>query len=171
MKLQHSTLVFLSGLIWFFVGVFLLPLGLNLITGAAQQKTSDSSSVIATYPIMDNISSYVGGRDQVALLLIALGLALGYSKGKYVLGKSARQGIARIISLPNPSSVWRIYTAKYYLLLGSMVLLGIMIKVFQLSPDIRGFVDVTIGAALINGALVYFRSAYDLKKKLRHSHL
>ena len=162
LKLRHPTLILISGLIWFAVGLFLLPLGLNLITAAAQTE----GAAMASYPILNFIGHYAG-RDQAALLLIVLGLLIGQLKGKHILGKSARKGVERILTFPNPTSLANIYNKKYYILLGSMVGIGFLVKL--LPTDIRGFVDVIIGAALINGALVYFHSAYELRNKLSKS--
>jgi hypothetical protein len=61
-------------------------------------------------------------------------------------------------------SLTQIYSPTYYLLIGIMIGLGLSLKIFGLPIDIRGLVDVTIGAALINGAMLYFRSAFQLKQ-------
>ena len=161
MKLNHPALVFISGIVWFIVGLYLLPLGLNLVTGILQPGHAATH-----YYLLDNLAKVFGGRDQAALAIIALGLLIGHFKGKYVLGKSARSGIERVLSFPSPVPLSKIYAKKYYILLGSMILLGVSIKVFGLAPDIRGFIDIAIGAALINGSLIYFRTAYTLNKQV-----
>lgn len=161
MKLRHTTLVFLSGIVWFAVGVFLLQLGLNLLVGVAQY---DPAMGDKSYPMMDNLAPYLGGRNSTALVLIAVSLLIGNMKGKYVLGKSAKSGIERICAMSEPACLSKIYSPKYYILLGAMIGLGVLIKVFQLSSDIRGVVDTAIGAALLNGSLFYFRSAFALRK-------
>jgi hypothetical protein len=38
-----------------------------------------------------------------------------------------------------------------------MVLLGLVIRFLPIPIDARGLVDVAIGSALINGAMLYFR--------------
>lgn len=151
MKLSHASLAFLSGLIWMAVGCFLLTLGLRLLLEENQ----------AAQPLVDLLSPYLGGAEQVALLLVALGLGVGYMKGRHVLGKSANKGIDRIKTLPNPAPISQIYSAKYYLLLGGMMALGMSIKFFGIPNDIRGTIDVAIGAALIQGSLVYARFAVN----------
>ena len=45
-----------------------------------------------------------------------------------------------------------------------MVFLGISMRFLPLAQDIRGFVDLTIGAALMNGALLYFRFGFACRK-------
>jgi hypothetical protein len=160
-KASHSFLAFFSGLIWMAVGVWLLQLGLNLLmTSLSPAHVIEANH----YPLIKSISSFTGGWEQTVVMLIALGLLIGHFKGRYVLGKSAKKGIQRITSFPNPTSFSNIYSAKYYILLAVMIGLGISIKFFGVPKDIRGFIDVAIGAALINGAVIYFRCAYGLRK-------
>ena len=116
----------------------------------------------AHFPLLHSIAPYFGGKEQTATILIALGLLIGFFKGRFILGKSAKRGVERICSFPNPTSLSNIYSAKYYILLGGMVGLGMSIKFLGLPNDIRGLVDVAIGAALINGAMIYFRSAVEM---------
>jgi hypothetical protein len=156
-KASHAVLALVSGLIWMAVGLWLLPLGLNLLL----------SSIIESgrYPLIESLAPHMGGWEQTVTILIAAGLFIGYFKGRYVLGKSAKRGIERITTFPNPTNFSNIYSLKYYILLGAMIGLGVSIKLFGLPNDIRGFVDVAIGAALINGAVIYFRSAIELRRK------
>jgi hypothetical protein len=158
MKLNHPALVFISGIIWFTVGLYLLALGLNLVTGMLIPGNAQNH-----YYLLDSLASVFGGRDQAALVIIASALLIGHFKGKYVLGKSARSGIERLLMMATPIHLSQLYSKKYYILLGSMVLLGMSIKFFGVPADFRGFVDIAIGSALINGALIYFRSAYGLR--------
>lgn len=152
MKLSHTKLIVISGLIWFVIGVFLLRLGLDLIITSIQGLGEN-------YPLISLLRPYFNTVENAALFLVILALMIGFFKGKYVLGKSARQGVERICSFPNPTSIANIYSAKYYILLGTMVALGMSIKYIGLNPDVRGFIDAAIGSALINGAMVYFKLA------------
>lgn len=160
MKFSHRQLIILSGIVWFAVGVFLLNVGLKLILEpifAAQAKEGNEI-------FMSSLGSALGGKEQAALFTIILALVVGYFKGRYVLGKSARRGVERILSFPNPTSLLNVYSAKYYILLGTMIGLGILIKVLNVPSDLRGWVDVAIGAALLNGAMIYFQYAAQAKK-------
>lgn len=156
LKFNHFTLIILSGLLWLAVGTFLLTLGLNLLVEAARYENALG---LYSYPLIDNIAPYVAGWYNAAVLLIALSLAIGYFKARFVLSKSVTRITRRITTLPNPASLFTIYNAPYYLLIGLMICLGIAIKFFGLTSDIRGVVDVTIGSALINGSVLYFRTA------------
>lgn len=160
-KFSHATLTAVSGFIWLAIGGFLLSLGLRLIVGSIQPEFAYFEK---RFPILDTLAPYFGGIEQAALLLIVLCLLIGYLKGRYVLGKSARSGVARLLTFPNPTSIGNLYSTKYYILLGGMVGLGMSIKYLGLPNDVRGAVDVAIGAALINGAMIYFRLAYAIRK-------
>lgn len=152
-KVSHATLIFLSGFVWLTVGCFLLPLGLNFIVDALLVENANQS-----YPVLKFLSPYVGGLDTAALLWISFSLMIGFIKGRRVFSKSVNRSVNRILSLPNPSSLSKMYTPAYYILLGSMVLLGVLVRFAPL--DIRGGVDVAVGSALINGAVLYFRQAW-----------
>lgn len=161
MKLSHSKLIALSGLVWFVIGVYLLQLGLNLLLGGVQYPDLTNSP----YPLLRILAPYVGSIESAILILVAIALYIGYLKGRYVLGKSAQKGVDRIRSFDNPAPLKHIYSRKYYILLGSMVLLGVSIKYLGLSNDVRGVIDAIIGSALINGAVVYFRLAQAARIK------
>ncbi len=158
MKLSHTKLIVISGLVWFAVGFYLLQLGLNLLVDSASAE-----SLSEHYPLMKTLIPYMGDGQSVALLLVFIALFIGYFKGRYVLGKSAHKGVERIRSFPDPAPLSRIYSPKYYILLGLMMALGMSIKYFGVSNDVRGLVDTVIGAALINGAMIYFRLAQSVK--------
>ncbi|MEI8365823.1 MAG: hypothetical protein WCF65_05325 [Parachlamydiaceae bacterium] len=160
MKLSHSKLITLSGLVWFAIGVYLLQLGLTLIFGNFHMPAELFQHHL---PFIHALMGYIGGKEIAAILLVIIALYAGYLKGRYVLGKSAQRGIDRIGTLPNPSHIKTIYAPAYYLLLGGMVVLGISIKYMGLSNDVRGLIDVIIGSALINGAMIYFRAARENK--------
>jgi hypothetical protein len=151
-KVSHQTLIIISGAIWFAVGVFLLTLGLGFLVEGMRSQAPSST------PFITLLAPYFGGLEQAVVIIIALALYIGYLKGRYVLGKSAKRGIDRIHTLENPSSLAKIYSAKYYILLAVMIGLGISMKFFGLSTDIRGAIDVVVGSALINGGMLYFRS-------------
>ena len=159
MKLSHAKLIAISGAIWFAIGVYLLNIGLNLLVA----NTASDQVLVSEYPLLHSIAPYLGSIQTAALTLVIVALAIGYFKGRYVLGKSAEKGAQRIQSMPNPAPLSKIYSPKYYLLLGGMVALGISIKYMGLSNDVRGFIDTIIGAALINGAMIYFRLAQMVK--------
>lgn len=156
LKFSHTTMIVLSGLVWFAVGFGLLSLGINILV----ESSIHDQAVISNKPLLHFLSSLSGNQEAAVMVLLAFCLFVGYMKGRYVLGKSAIRGINRILTFPKPMHIKNIYSPKYYILLASMMLLGFLAKL--LPTDIRGTVDVIIGSALINGAIVYFRAAYEL---------
>lgn len=123
-----------SGFVWFVMGFFLLMQGFRFLTQMAL-------------------------RIEMAVFLIALGLLVGFLKGRYVLSKSARRVIQRIIHLSPPIHWKNVYAPSYWLLIGAMMGLGMILKWVPL--EVRGTIDVAIGFALLNGSLLYFRATYD----------
>jgi hypothetical protein len=152
-RFQHVSLVVLSGLVWLAVGVFLMIKGLNLIVFAGEECW-----------VLSGLTPMMGSRDQAMVLLIALGLFAGFIKGRWVLTKSIKRVVNRILSLPEPVKITEIYSRGYYLLLASMMGIGLMMNLFGIPHDLRGMIDVAIGSALMNGAMGYFRMAYAVKK-------
>ena len=164
MKLSHTKIIVISGLIWMAIGVYLLQLGLGLLLTGLHPSASQPA---AHLPMVQAIALYVGGMETAALLLVIVALYIGYFKGRYVLGKSAQRGVDRILTFPNPMPLQSIYSPKYYILLGGIIALGMSIKFLGLNNDIRGLVDVIIGSALVNGAMIYFRLAQSESQKAK----
>ena len=125
--------IFLSGAIWFVAGVLLLYKGIHFLAAAPLDET------VATWWMM-------------------AGLTIGFMKGRFVLSKTVRRVVARIESLEPPISFRSVYAPSYWLLIGSMVLLGMSFRWLPIGLQYRGLVDVAIGSALIQGAMLYFRA-------------
>ncbi len=138
LKFSHRTLIALSGLLWLAVGVYLISLGSYLILGSFSDPSTSQNK---------------------AFIIIVSALFVGHLKGRFVLKKAVLKQISRILSFPNPSPITHIYSLKYYLLLGFMMGLGIAMRVLPIATSVRGAIDLTIGSALTNGALLYFRYA------------
>lgn len=79
-----------------------------------------------------------------------------------MFSKSVQRSVSRILAFPNPTSLSKIYAPSYYLLLGSMVFLGFLVRFTP--QDVRGGVDIAVGAALIHGAMLYFRQAWAARQ-------
>lgn len=161
-KCSHATLIFLSGLVWLGVGALLLPIGLNFIVSTLLIENSHHS-----YPVLSFISSYAGDVESAALIWIAIMLWVGFLKGRKVFSKSVSKSVSRITSLPNPAPLSKMYTPGYYLLIALMILIGMAAK--SLPLDVRGGIDVAVGVALINGAILYFREAWQNKTQAKES--
>lgn len=135
MQVSHRTLLNISGIVWLAIGVMLLNLGIRFI--------------------MDG--SFMQAENQFgAIILIALALITGNIKGRFVLRKAAMRSFERIKLLSNPTPLSNIYSKANYILIGLMMGIGMGMKYLGIPPDVRGFIDIAVGAALIQGALCYF---------------
>lgn len=156
LKMSHKALIIFSGAIWLAVGCFLLPLGLNFLLQAVE-----NTHLGKNYPFLHLLMSFDFSVENAVVFMIAMAMMIGYYKGRYVLGKSALRGVNRIRSFPNPANLKNIYSPTYYILLAFMMGLGLSMKYLGIPADIRGTIDVAIGAALINGSMIYFRQAFE----------
>ncbi len=127
--MKKKTAIFLSGAVWAVVGVWLLYKGLRLLSLSVDREAG---------------SWWMAG-----------GLLVGFIKGRFVLAKTVKRIAGRIDSLSEPIQLKTLYPKSYWLLLGSMSLLGFVLQFFPI--DWRAFIDVAVGSALINGAMLYFR--------------
>ncbi len=136
--MRKQIAIALSGVLWMGIGLMLLTKGLKLLVAA-------------------------GKGEQTTLALISIALLIGFIKGRLILAKTVKRVVARITSLSQVTFA-NVYDRKYIILILSMVALGISLKFFHLPPQVLGFVDVAIGSALINGALLYVRSLLSYRR-------
>ncbi len=157
MILSKRTWFIISGIKWLGIGVMLLTKGLRLITSAAEQTTVEA-------PLIKFLQTFVGTRHQAALLIVCLGLLVGFIKGRTVLAKTVNRIAGRINSHPEGLTMTQAYDQRYWIVIGLMMILGMMLRVFSIAVDIHGGIDVAIGSALINGAMLYFRHVMTPQK-------
>jgi hypothetical protein len=138
--MKHTTLIGFSGITWFLVGLFLLSKGLSLIA----LHESD---------------------QQMALIYIFAGLLVGFIKGRFVLSKTVHRLVSRIVALSMPVALKDVYSRGYLLLIAGMMGLGFLFKWLPIPLPWKGFIDVAIGSALINGAILFFRNALAYRQK------
>ena len=159
--LRHRFAISLSGFIWMGIGIFLLHKGLQYFSAVGPQifnKTYEGFSLILL------LGSIAGTPEKGVMILLCIGIALGFFKGRIILKKSVNRIVSRIRSMPSPISIKQLYPKEYYFLIGGMMLLGFVFKFLPLPLDVKGFIDFTIGIALINGAMLYFRAAFVPEK-------
>lgn len=154
MRLSHSTLYTISGLVWLAIGIFLLNLGLQLLMHGTQTGPFSLEGYSSFFPWF---SSLLHGYENAIIALIILSMAVGFFKGRFVLRKVAMKTHARISAFENPTSITNIYTKANYLVIILMMLLGASMRYFNIPNDIRGPIDIAVGVALIQGAMAYFR--------------
>jgi len=129
--MKHRFWIAFSGFVWTGVGIMLLQKGLKILGSLPDSK--------------------------VATWWMAAGLFVGFIKGRFVLSKTVKRVTDRISSLPLPISIAKVYPVSYWLILSSMIGLGFAMRFVP--PQWRGCIDVAVGSALINGAMLYFRAA------------
>lgn len=155
--LRHRYAIVLSGLIWLATGVFLLNKGLGFLVAAGHAALSQNAE---SFSLILLFSPLFGTPEKSALFLLCVGLLVGFIKGRFVLKKTVKRVVKRIRSYPSPISLKQLYSKGYYILLGCMMLMGMLFKVLPIPLDVKGFIDFTIGSALINGSMLYFRAAF-----------
>lgn len=141
MHLGRFGWIVVNGVIWLIVGGFLLSMGLYLLI------------------LQPSLQS-----REYAMVLVCLGLVLGFIKGSFILSKTAKKAIKRISLIPEPISILQVYPPIYLGLIIGMMLLGMGLKWLEIT-SIRGVVDIAVGFALMNASRVYFQSAYILKQQ------
>lgn len=146
----HKSWIVVTGFLWALIGCTLLYKGLHFISLAALTSPA--------------FLSWFGEGERGATTLVGLGLVVGFIKGRFVLSKTVRRVTGRILSLPLPIRFNQVYGLPYLILIASMVFLGFCLRFVPI--DIRGFVDVAVGSALLNGAMLYFRAA----RAIRYQH-
>lgn len=152
MKFSHTALIAFSGLLWLAVGFYLMPLGIKFLI----QSTEAGGDNLY---LLKMITGMGASLESASLVLIAVGLAIGYAKSRAIFSKTVAKGIAHIRSLPEKASLTKVYTPRYLVLLAIMIFFGLSMKWFNVPLDIRGLVDVAVATALINGSMMYFRNA------------
>lgn len=160
-KFKQATLIACSACVWLFIGSLLLFKGLRLFVATLESHPTP----FPHYPLVEGLQNICASPEQAVMWLILLALFLGYFKGRVVLAKSVRRVVDRIKAMPNPANILHIYSRGYYILIAGMIGLGVGMNLLHVWTDIRALVDVTIGSALIQGAILYFREARALKER------
>lgn len=151
--MKHRGWVVFSGCLWMGIGVFLLRKGLHFLNAA--RLDPDSISV--------SLQGVLGSADQMSTLILVFGLLVGFLKSRFVFSKTVARVVHRIQSLPLPIRFSQVYTPAYWMIIGSMMMLGMVFRFLPIPIDLRGFIDVAIGSALMHGGIMYFRKAREMK--------
>ena len=99
-----------------------------------------------------------GSSQRAVNVWIVAGLLIGFFKARFVLAKTVRRVVSRLLALPSPIPFKKAYSPSYWILIGSMIALGMSFRFLPIPIDLRGMVDIAIGSALINGATLFFRA-------------
>ncbi len=136
MRFSKKTLSAFLALVW-------LAVGLSLSFAAYRYLSSSSS----TMPWLLGLSSSA--------------VLLGLAKGQFVLAKAARKTLASLVKEKEPAPLTAAIGPKFLLLIACMMGLAKLIRFFGAGPELLGFIDLTVGVALIRGALVYAMATCD----------
>lgn len=156
MRMGHVMAVVVSGAIWLVIGSFLLAKGIFLtasVMALSQQQDSFLSLFLRLFH----------QREKAGMMMVFAALILGMFKGRVVLSRSIFRFVKRILLIPSPLKIKDLFPLSYLILMGSMICLGMTLRFLPISQGLRGFIDLTIGSALINGAFLYFKQASLLK--------
>lgn len=149
-NLSRRTLSVFAGSIWLLAGANLLFLGAKFLLQSVELAHS------AYLPFLHTLMGLLP--NDVAMPVLAVcGLLVGVLKGMTVIRKAARREVERIANLPQPISITQLYSRRGAILLGLMFCLGFSLRFLSVPLDIRGFIDVAVGAALIMGSASYLR--------------
>jgi len=129
----------LYALLWLGVGSMLLYKGLNLVLIAATLE------------------------QEIALILVVVGIAIGIAKARMVLSKVAKKLQDAVKESTKPYQT--VFSPKTFLLIGIMMALGFVLKSFNPSAHILGCIDIAVGAALIQGSTFLVRSPVPISQK------
>lgn len=156
MYLKRKTLLFIAGGVWFSSGLYLMILGLRFLEASVNTSST---------PFLSLLEHYLS-RDYALVMVIVAAIILGQLKGRSVMTRAALRASNRILHLPEPAHIKNLYSGRFYLVIVFMISLGVVLKLLQLPLDVRGAVDVVIGTALIQGAVVYFKQTTLLSSHL-----
>jgi hypothetical protein len=158
-----NTLVRAASLIWFLVGIFLFSMGLYYFHLGTQLLPSLSYD--DSFSILQLLGLFFEKLSSATSFAMILALAIGFAKGRFVLKKTVRRQIERIKALPEKNSLKEMYSLPLYMIIGCMMLLGMSLKYFPIFYDTRGFIDIAVGFALMNGSFHYIQMLPTLQKE------
>ncbi len=162
--LTRPKLLIAAGCLWLFTSLYLLQYGARLLISSIP---APEPFVPYTHPLLETLAPIAGGRDHVAVLIVLGCLTTGLLKCRYVLSRSVRRGIDRIMSLPNPSPITKIYPLRYYLLILSMVALGFFLRHSGTPEDLRAACYLSIGFGMMKGSSLFFKHSLVVRESLK----
>jgi len=83
------------------------------------------------------------------LLIVALGLLAGSLKAYFILDKSARRGINRILSFKDGTCLGAVYSVKTWVLVLCMMGMGVILRNSSLPVSLLSLLYLTIGWGLL----------------------
>lgn len=129
---DRTTHLFLAGAIWPLIGLMLCYRGLSRLIGSGYEW------------------------------LILISLLLGICKSVFILDKTARKGIDRILKFGDNTCIGAVYSIKTWLMVLFMISAGIILRKTPIPPHYLGFLYVAIGGGLLFSSRHAWRTWFRL---------
>ncbi|MFQ5781300.1 MAG: hypothetical protein ACE5HN_11025 [Nitrospiria bacterium] len=140
MKVSKETHLKLAFFLWGLVGTGLLVAGGVFLFG------DRSLSILKAGQASSGLAEWGG---------LAVALAVGFIKGRFVLTKIALKYMSRIDHLPDESPVYMTFSLKSWTLILLMIAIGRTIRFLGAPHLIIGTVYIAVGFALVLGSRTY----------------
>ncbi len=160
LRFKPQLIIFLSGLPYFLAGIMLNRKGVNFISEATSLAGELPS---LTLPFVRPLTSLFGDASMAMIFLVIIALVAGVFKGRKVIVPGVERNLLRLQSETNPIPLSQAYDRKGWIILGVMMTLGMLINNLPVPIDVRGFIDVAVGVALIQGGVASLRVYRSLK--------
>jgi hypothetical protein len=95
--------------------------------------------------------------------LVAVALAIGFGKGKFVLAKTSLKNIERLNQFNEPQKPIAVYSLRSWIMIALMVSISVALNIFQVENIVRGPINLGIGFSLIISSLAYLKSFNESK--------
>lgn len=117
-----------------------------------------SGGFILSYFGVMRLSEMSGTVSMTTLVITVLAaVVIGIAKGNFVLNKTSKKNIERILQLPGPQKPIHVYSMRSWVVVTLMVAIAIALNVLNVPMFWRGAVNLGIGLALITSSLAYLR--------------
>ena len=130
--------VALSGILWVIIGLMLMI---------------KAAFYFATLPQNAPLFAY-----------LALGLLIGFIKGRFVFPKTVKRVVTRIARIDSKITFKNLYSPGYLTLIIGMMCLGMAMRFVPIPVAIKGVIDIGVGSALLSGSLFFFRYIPSVKE-------
>lgn len=145
MKIKHSQALRLTGLLWFFIGLFLTVSGIVFFL-----KAYEMQSTLWILPLFP-------AKEIGFLVLFLVAIILGFLKARFLLMRSVKKMTSKLLKMENPVVLKKLYPITFYLLVFCMLSLGLILRLLHIPQDVKAFFMLTVGIGLLNGSALYFQ--------------
>ncbi|NGX30677.1 MAG: hypothetical protein K940chlam8_00026 [Chlamydiae bacterium] len=152
MKLKHSQALRLTGIIWFFIGLFLVVSGVVFFFKAYEMQDT-TLWILPLFP----------AKEMGFFVLFLVAMILGFLKARFLLMRMVKKMTSKLLKMENPVVLKKLYPVTFYLLVFCMLSLGLILRLLHIPQDVKAFVMLTVGIGLLNGSALYFQFSKAVK--------